>query len=49
MMTSSQLEPGLFGDNYFGLGFSITSDKSAAKGPRYAGSFAWGGYYGTTY
>ena len=49
IMTSSQLEPGLFGDNYFGLGFSITSDKSAAKGPRYAGAFAWGGYFGTTY
>ncbi|MEO8412700.1 MAG: serine hydrolase domain-containing protein [Ginsengibacter sp.] len=49
MMTSAQLNPGLFGDDNFGLGFEITSEKSAAKGPRYAGSFAWGGYYGTTY
>ncbi len=49
MMTSSQLEPGLFGENEFGLGFSITTKKSEAKGPRYAGAFAWGGYYGTTY
>lgn len=49
MMTSGQLNPGLFGDDNFGLGFGITSDKSAAKGPRYAGSFSWGGYYGTTY
>jgi len=49
MMTSGQLAPGLFGDDNFGLGFDITSDKSAAKGPRYAGSFSWGGYYGTTY
>ena len=49
MMTSGQLNPGLFGDDNFGLGFAITSDKSAAKGPRYAGSFAWGGYYGTTF
>lgn len=49
MMTSNQVKEGLFGDDYFGLGFNITSAKSAAKGPRYAGSFAWGGYYGTTY
>ena len=49
MMTSGQLSPGLFGDDNFGLGFDITSEKSASKGPRYEGSFAWGGYYGTTY
>ena len=49
MMTSGQLKDGLFGDDNFGLGFAITSEKSAAKGLRNAGSFAWGGYYGTTY
>lgn len=49
MMTSGQLNPGIYGDDNFGLGFQITSEKSGAKGPRYAGSFAWGGYYGTTY
>jgi CubicO group peptidase (beta-lactamase class C family) len=49
MMTSGQLAPGMFGDDNFGLGFEITSDKSEARGPRYAGSFSWGGYYGTTY
>jgi CubicO group peptidase (beta-lactamase class C family) len=49
MMTSGQLDPGLFGNDNFGLGFEITSEKSAARGPRYAGSFSWGGYYGTTY
>lgn len=49
MMTSGQLNPGLFGDDNFGLGFDITSEKSASKGPRYAGSFSWGGYYGTTF
>ncbi len=49
MMTSGQLKDGMFGDDNFGLGFDITSEKSAAKGPRYAGSFSWGGYYGTTY
>ena len=49
MMTSGQLNAGVFGEDNFGLGFAITSEKSAAKGPRYAGSFSWGGYYGTTY
>ena len=49
MMTSNQINEGLFGDDYMGFGFNITSEKSAAKGPRYAGAFAWGGYYGTSY
>ncbi|MES1215633.1 MAG: serine hydrolase domain-containing protein [Bacteroidota bacterium] len=49
MMTSGQLDPGVFRQDNFGLGFEILSEKSAAKGPRYAGSFSWGGYYGTTY
>jgi CubicO group peptidase (beta-lactamase class C family) len=49
MITSGQLKDGLFGDDNMGLGFSITSERSAAKEPRNAGSFAWGGYYGTTY
>ena len=33
----------------FGLGFGITSEKSANLNPRNKGSFTWGGYYGTTY
>lgn len=49
MMTSGQLAPGLFGDDNMGLGFGITSERSAARGPRNTGSFAWGGYYGTTF
>jgi len=49
MITSGQLKDGMFGDDNMGLGFGITSEKSAAKNPRNAGSFAWGGYYGTTY
>ena len=49
MMTSGQLKEGMFGDDNMGLGFGLTLEKTAAKGPRYAGSFAWGGYYGTTY
>ena len=49
MITSGQLKEGMFGDDNMGLGFGITSAKSAARGPRNAGSFSWGGYYGTTY
>ena len=49
MITSGQLKDGMFGDDNMGLGFGITSEKSASKGPRNAGSFEWGGYYGTTY
>src|SRR6185436_3171257 len=49
IITSGQLAPGMLGDDNMGLGFGITSEKSAAKGPRNAGSFEWGGYYGTTY
>jgi CubicO group peptidase (beta-lactamase class C family) len=49
MVLSGQLSDGMFGDNNFGLGFEIVTEKGAAKGPRNEGSFAWGGYYGTTY
>ena len=49
MMTSSQLREGMFWDDHMGLGFGIVSEKSAAQGPRNAGSYQWGGYYGTTY
>ena len=49
MMTSSQLDFTYNGSDYFGLGFAITSTKSANKNPCNEGSFAWGGYYGTTF
>ena len=49
LMTSGQLDFLYNGNDNFGLGFSITSAKSAARNPRSEGSFAWGGYYGTTY
>jgi CubicO group peptidase (beta-lactamase class C family) len=37
------------GDDSFGLGFMLTGEKSANRSMRNKGSFAWGGYYGTTY
>jgi CubicO group peptidase (beta-lactamase class C family) len=49
MMTSGQLDFLYNGIDNFGLGFAITSAKSAARNSRSEGSFAWGGYYGTTY
>jgi CubicO group peptidase (beta-lactamase class C family) len=49
LMTSPQLDFLFNGSDNFGLGFQITSAKSAARNARREGSFSWGGYYGTTY
>lgn len=49
LMLSPQLDFKYDGLNDFGLGFSITSDKASNLKSRNKGSFAWGGYYGTTY
>lgn len=49
LMLSPQLADNLFGDDNFCLGFALTSKKSANINMRNEGSFAWGGYYGTTY
>jgi CubicO group peptidase (beta-lactamase class C family) len=49
LMTSGQLDFLYNGNDNFGLGFAITSAKSASRNARNEGSFSWGGYYGTTY
>jgi len=49
IMLSGQLDFLYNGVDNFGLGFGLTSEKSAARQPRNAGSFAWGGYFGTVY
>ncbi|MCW3080371.1 serine hydrolase domain-containing protein [Segetibacter sp.] len=49
MMTSPQLDFLYNNSDNFGLGFGLTSAKSAGRNARSEGSFAWGGYYGTTY
>lgn len=49
MILSNQLDYTFNGINNFGLGFEIVSERGAAKGPRNKGSFAWGGFFGTTY
>ena len=49
LMTSNQLDFPYNGTDNFGLGFGITTAKSAARNPLSEGSFGWGGYFGTTY
>lgn len=49
LMTSNQLDFLYNGADNFGLGFSLTTPKSAARTSRNEGSFGWGGYYGTVY
>jgi CubicO group peptidase (beta-lactamase class C family) len=49
IMLSPQIDFKWNGTDDFGLGFSLTSEKSANLNVRNKGSFSWGGYYGTTY
>ncbi|WP_018626893.1 serine hydrolase domain-containing protein [Niabella aurantiaca] len=49
MMTQNQIGDLSLGNNKFGLGFEITTDKGFLKLGQSAGSFAWGGFFGTTY
>ena len=49
LMTSNQIGSLNLGDNKFGLGFEITTKEGQAKLGVTEGSFAWGGFFGTTY
>ena len=49
MMTSNQIGDLDFGDDKFGLGFGLYTDKSAAKNPPSAGTFYWGGMFSSSY
>lgn len=49
LMTQNQIGDLSLGKNKFGLGFEIVTAQGAAMGPRSTGTFAWGGYFGTTY
>jgi CubicO group peptidase (beta-lactamase class C family) len=49
MMTTNQIGDLSLGNEKFGLGFSLTTDKSAAKLPVSVGNFSWGGAFGTSY
>lgn len=49
LITTNQIGDLNEGLNKFGLGFGITSERSAARLPVSQGSFNWGGIFGTTY
>jgi CubicO group peptidase (beta-lactamase class C family) len=49
LMTSNQIGDLSLGSDKFGLGFQITTARGQAKLGITEGSFAWGGYFATTY
>jgi CubicO group peptidase (beta-lactamase class C family) len=49
MMTMNQIGDINFGDNKFGLGFAITTEKGSSILPTPEGVFEWGGAFSTTY
>jgi CubicO group peptidase (beta-lactamase class C family) len=49
MMTSNQIGDIDFGDDKFGLGFGIVTEKGAAKTPVSTGTFSWGGMFSSSY
>ena len=49
MITSGQLGFMYNGMDNFGLGFGVTSQRSAARDVRSEATFSWGGFFGTTY
>lgn len=49
LMTSNQIGDLNLGSDKFGLGFQITTARGQARLGMSEGSFAWGGYFATTY
>jgi len=49
MMTMNQIGDLNLGDDKFGLGFAIVSEKSSSIFPHQIGSYSWGGAFSTTY
>jgi CubicO group peptidase (beta-lactamase class C family) len=49
MMTMNQIGDINFGNNKFGLGFGITTEKGSAVMPTQEGTFEWGGAFATAY
>lgn len=49
MMTMNQIGDIAFGDDKFGLGFEVVTEKGSAKSPSQAGTFSWGGAFQTSY
>lgn len=49
MMTSNQIGDIDFGDDKFGLGFGIVTERGSAKTPVSPGTFSWGGMFSSSY
>ena len=49
MMTMNQIGDLNLGDNKFGLGFAIVSEKGSSILPHQVGTYSWGGAFSTTY
>ena len=49
MMTINQIGDLSLGDDKFGLGFQIVSEKGSGRTPAQAGTFSWGGAFATSY
>jgi CubicO group peptidase (beta-lactamase class C family) len=49
MMTTNQIGDVNFGNNKFGLGFALVTEKSAGASPSNPGTFSWGGAFTTSY
>lgn len=49
LMTMNQIGDLAYGDNKFGLGFQIVTEKGSAKTQSQAGTFGWGGAFQTSY
>lgn len=49
MMTMNQIGDVAFGNNKFGLGFEVVTEKGSARTPAQVGTFSWGGAFSTSY
>ncbi|MEO7802592.1 MAG: serine hydrolase domain-containing protein [Ginsengibacter sp.] len=49
MMTMNQIGDLSLGDDKFGLGFAIVTEKGSADVPAQVGTFSWGGAFSTSY
>ncbi len=49
MMTMNQIGDLNLGDDKFGLGFAIVSEKGSSMMPHQIGTYSWGGAFSTTY
>lgn len=49
MMTMNQIGDLARGDDKFGLGFQVVTERGSARTPAQAGTFSWGGAFATSY